>query len=406
MATQTAPATTHPRKTPNAQQSPAGQQPVGAQQPDAQQQMEARNKQVVRAGLVGIVANVLLSSAKLLIGLVANSLAIILDGVNNLADAGASIITIVGVKLGARRADREHPMGYGRVEYLSALAVAVIVLATGIVSFRDSIEKILHPVISDYSWVAVVVIVIAIAVKLWLGIWTKKQGKETDSDALVASGVDSYFDAVVSATTLLAIATAVFWHVSIDGWVSAFISLVVAKAGWDMMSDVVNEILGERIDPRLAKELKTEIAAFPGVLGVHDLYLDAYGPNEMIGSVHLALEADTTAAQIDMLSRQITAQVYREHHILLTCGVYGIVSKDPEYQQLFKSVRDQVATYPGATSMHAFFVDPDTGEVRFDVVRSFDVKDPGPWRDELEKELAEKHPGHTFKIAIDVDYAS
>lgn len=163
-----------------------------------EQKIQHRNQVITRTGTVGIIANVGLALAKAVIGLIANSLPIVLDAVNSATDALSSIVTIIGVKLAGKPADKEHPMGYGRVEYLSALLVATAVFATGIITMRDSILKVIHPELAHYDLVAVIVIVLSIAMKIWLGLYTRKRGKETQSEALDASGIDALFDAVVT----------------------------------------------------------------------------------------------------------------------------------------------------------------------------------------------------------------
>lgn len=380
--------------------------PSGEKVPYAPTDERDRNAAVVRCGTVGIVSNVALAAAKAAIGFASNSLAIVLDAVNSLTDAVSSVVTIVGVKLAARPADKEHPMGYGRVEYLSALLVAAAVFATGIITLRDSILKILHPTLSTYDWVAVVVIVLSIAVKVWLGLYTRGKARETHSDALDASGVDALFDALVTGATLVGIAVTMLWHITIDGWISALISLVVAKSGWDMLRSIVSEILGERIDPKLARGLRDEIASFPPVIGAHDLFLDSFGPNETIGSVHLEVPANMTAMEIDTLSRKISDRVYREHNIILTCGVYGADPEDPEWRRFNESIRSTVMADKGVLSMHGLFVDHDTNHVTFDVVRDFSVTDVDAFKRGIVDELRRLHPDYDYTVHVDVDYAA
>ncbi len=392
-------------KTGRAPASGASRGLSGESIPDAPADERDRNAVVVRCGAVGIVANVALAVAKAAIGFASNSLAIVLDAVNSLTDAVSSVVTIVGVKLAARPADREHPMGYGRVEYLSALLVAAAVFATGVITLRDSVLKILHPTLSTYDWVAVVVIVLSIAVKVWLGLYTRGKARETRSDALDASGVDALFDALVTGATLVGIAVTMLWHVTIDGWVSALISLVVAKSGWDMLRSIVSEILGERIDPKLARGLRAEIASFPPVIGAHDLFLDSFGPNEMIGSVHLEVPANMTAMEIDTLSRKISDRVYREHNIILTCGVYGADPEDPEWKKFNDSIRAEVMAHEGVLSMHGLYVDHDHNRVVFDVVRDFSVTDVEAFKGRIVDDLEKRHPDYTFTVHVDVDYA-
>lgn len=366
---------------------------------------DQRNDLIVKTGAIGIAANVVLSAAKAAIGFASGSLAVVLDAVNSLTDAVSSVVTIAGVRLAAKSADKTHPMGYGRVEYLSALVVATAVFATGIVTLRDSVLKIMDPTLATFNWVAVVVIVLSIAVKVVLGYYTKAKGKETRSEALVASGVDALFDALVTGATLVGMAVTMIWHVTIDGWVSALISLVVLKSGWDMLRDITSEILGERIDPELSHTLREEIEAFPDVIGAHDLFLDSYGPSTIIGFIHLEVPANMNAMEIDKLSRKITHMVYRKHHIVLTCGIYGADPDDPDWQAFNEAVHRTVEAHDGVVSTHGLFIDREHGHVGLDVVRDFSVKDVDAFKQSIVDDLKAIDPSYEYHVTIDVDYS-
>ena len=215
-----------------------------------------RSQKIIRTSIIGIVANVLLAAFKAVVGILANSVAIIMDAVNNLSDALSSVITIVGTKLSERPADREHPFGFGRVEYFSAIIIAVIVLSAGITSLIESVKKIFEPTEPEYTNVTLVVIAVAIVVKLILGMFVKKQGEQLNSDALIASGSDALFDAVITLATLISAGIMLLWQVSLDGIPGALISVVIIKAGFDMLASPVNELLGARISPDLLKAIK------------------------------------------------------------------------------------------------------------------------------------------------------
>ena len=215
-----------------------------------------RSQKIIRTSIIGIVANVLLAAFKAIVGVLANSVAIIMDAVNNLSDALSSVITIVGTKLSERPADREHPFGFGRVEYFSAIIIAVIVLSAGITSLIESVKKIFEPTEPEYTTVTLTVIVVAIVVKLILGLFVKKQGEQLNSDALIASGSDALFDAVITLATLISAGIMLLWQVSLDGILGALISVVIIKAGFEMLASPVNELLGARISPDQLKAIK------------------------------------------------------------------------------------------------------------------------------------------------------
>ena len=207
-----------------------------------------REKAIVKTSIIGVVTNVLLAVFKAIVGMVSHSIAVTLDAVNNLSDALSSVITIVGAKLGAKKPNKKHPLGYGRIEYLSSMLVAAIVLYAGITSLVESVKKIISPETPDYSTVSLIIIAVAIVVKLVLGQYVKKQGKKHNSGALVASGSDALFDAVLSASVLASAAVYLIWHISLEAYVGVIIAVIIIKAGVEMMIETLNDILGKRSD--------------------------------------------------------------------------------------------------------------------------------------------------------------
>ncbi|MBR6884729.1 MAG: cation transporter, partial [Prevotella sp.] len=214
-----------------------------------------RSKEIIRTSWIGIVANVLLAGFKAAVGVLSSSVAIVMDAVNNLSDALSSVITIIGTKLSQRPADRKHPFGFGRIEYFSAIIIAVIVLSAGITSLIESVKKIFDPTEPSYSTTTLVVIVVAIVVKLVLGQYVKRKGQQLKSDALIASGSDALFDAIITLATLVSAGIMLLWGVSLDGILGALISLVIIKAGIEMLASPVNELLGVSIPAELTSEI-------------------------------------------------------------------------------------------------------------------------------------------------------
>ena len=218
---------------------------------------DSRNRIIVRTSVIGILANVLLAAAKAVIGFAANSIAVILDAVNNLSDALSSVVTILGAKLAGRAPDKDHPLGYGRVEYLSAMIVAGLVLYAGITSAVESVKKIIAPETPDYSTTALAVIAVAVLVKVVLGRYVKAQGEKANSGALIASGADASFDAVLSLSVLVSALIFVFTGVSLEAYVGVVISGFIIKAGVDMMKETLDDILGVRMDKALSRQIKS-----------------------------------------------------------------------------------------------------------------------------------------------------
>ena len=364
-----------------------------------------RSKQIIRTSVVGIVANVLLAGFKALVGLLAHSVAIVLDAVNNLSDALSSVITIIGTKLSVKPADRKHPFGYGRVEYFTAIIIAVIVLTTGVTSLIESIKKIIHPTQPDYTTVTLVVIIVAILAKLALGWYVRRQGKKLDSDALVASGSDALFDAVITLATLVSAGIMLIWNVSIDGYLGALISLVIIKAGVEMLASPINQLLGARASEELVHQIKNEIMEMDGVQGVFDIILHGYGPNLSIGSLHIGIPDTMNARQIHRLTRQIGEEMMAKHGIVMTVGVYANATGNDKAAELQSAVVKALAGLENVRQVHGFYYDEDRNDLSFDVVPDLSVTDDQAFTQDLLNLLKEVLPDQPVSILIDHNYS-
>ena len=232
-----------------------------------------RGKQIVRVSVVGILVNLVLVAFKMLVGLITHSIAIILDAVNNLSDALSSVITIIGTKLAGKAPDKKHPYGYGRVEHITSITIAVIILITGLTSLKESADSILHPEAASYSLWPLLIIVVAVLVKFFLGRYVKAAGTKYSSESLIASGKEGIFDAAISLSTLVAAGVSLLWQVSIEGYLGAAISILILRAGVETLLGSLHGIIGARVDSTVSRELKAYIREFPPVLGAYDLVL-------------------------------------------------------------------------------------------------------------------------------------
>ena len=362
-----------------------------------------RDRIIVRTSIIGILTNVLLAGFKAAVGLLSNSIAVILDAVNNLSDALSSVITIVGTKLAGRLPDKKHPLGYGRIEYLSALIVSAIVLYAGITSFIESVKKIIHPEKAEYTVVSLVIIAVAVVVKLILGSFVKAQGKAANSGALVASGSDAMFDAILSASVLASAVIFMLTGISLEAYVGVAISVVIIKAGIEMMTETLDDILGQRADAETTIAIKRILNEEPEVRGAYDLVLNNYGPDKNIGSVHLELPDTMTVEQVDELTRRVQAKVLNETGVILTgVGVYSYNTKNDEAAKIRNTIQKLVLSHDWALQFHGFYVDIKKKSLRFDVVMSFEI-DPKDGLDTLYKEVQEAYPDYDIYIAPDVD---
>ncbi len=365
--------------------------------------LENRNKVIVRTSMIGIGANLLLVVFKAVVGLLSNSIAVILDAVNNLSDALSSVITIIGAKLAERKPDKKHPLGHGRTEYISAFIVSAIVLYAGLTSLIESIKKIFQPETPDYSVTSLIIIGAAIIVKLLLGQFVKRQGKKVNSGSLVASGSDALFDAILSSSVLLCAILFMFTGLSLEAYVGAFISVMIIKSGIEMMSDTISDILGRRADTEVTAKIREILTASPEVRGAFDLILYNYGPNRNYGTVHLELRDTMTVAEVDTLSRALQEKVYCETGVILTgVGVYSYNTGSDEAAQIRNRILEKVMAHEWALQLHGFYADLENKELRFDVVLSFEV-DHAEALQTLYTEIGEMYPGYMLHITADVD---
>ena len=362
-----------------------------------------REKIIVQTSVIGILTNTLLVVFKMIVGIVSNSIAVILDAVNNLYDALSSVITIVGAKLAGKAPDRKHPLGYGRIEYLTSMIVAAIVLYAGITSLVESIKKIIHPGKAEYSIVTIIIIAVAVIVKLILGTFVKGRGKKVNSGALVASGSDALFDAVISASVLISALIYMFFHISLEAFVGIAISAFIIKAGMEMLIETLDDILGKCADKDLVLKVKKLINEEEVVRGAYDLIINNYGPNKNIASVHVELPDTMTVEEVDILTRRLEEKVYKESAVILTgVGVYSYNTRNDKAAEIRNNVQKIVTSHDYVLQMHGFYLDMENKRMRFDVVLTFAVS----FKEAVEtirKEVKEAYPEYEAIISTDAD---
>ncbi len=364
-----------------------------------------RTKEIVKVSYRGIAVNALLVIFKAIVGFAAGSISIILDAVNNLSDVLSSVITIVGTKLAGRGPDREHPYGHGRIEYITSLVIALIVLIAGVTSLREAAGKIMKPSAPEFTVVSVIIIAAGVLVKFFLGRYFSAMGKKLDSGSLSASGKDASFDAVISTATLVSAVIMMTVGLNIEGWLGAVISLFIIRAGIEIITETLDNIIGVRTDKELSTGIKNKINSFPQVHGSHDLILHSYGPSETLGSVHIEVDDTLTAAEIDELSRCITAEVYRDFSVYLTIGIYATNTSDELSSRMRQRLTELVKSDDMIIEMHGFYVDREKSAVTFDVIYSYDEKDPKGAVERLKAQLEKDFPEYSFFPNLDRDFS-
>ncbi|MBQ6653977.1 MAG: cation transporter [Erysipelotrichaceae bacterium] len=369
-------------------------------------EQNGRDKVIVRTSIIGILANIFLAVFKAIVGLTANSIAIVMDAVNNLSDAASSVITIVGTKLAGKEADRKHPFGYGRIEYLSAMVIAFLVLYAGITALVESVKKIIHPDTPDYSTLTLIIVVVAVIVKILLGRYVKHVGEKVNSDSLINSGEDATLDSVISASTLAAAGIYLIFNVSLEAWLGALIALVIIRSGVGMLRETLSKILGERAEPQLVLDIKKTIRSFPEISGAYDLVLHNYGPDSYNGSVHIEVPDTLSADELDRLTRKVTNTVLEKHNVILTgIGVYAFNTKDPQAAAARQKIAKIVTADPYVLQMHGFFMDREEKILRFDIIVSFDAPDRRQVYREACEKVQKEYPDYTLQVAMDMDFS-
>ena len=363
-----------------------------------------REKVVIRTSIISILSNIVLAGFKAFVGLLANSIAIISDAINNLSDALSSIITIVGTKLAGKKPDKEHPYGHGRIEYMTSLVVSAIVLYAGIAALIESVKKIINPGKVDYSTITLVILIVAIVVKFVLGIYVKKKGKEFNSDSLVASGSDAFNDAILSISVLASAIIYMLFDISIEAYVGVLVSVFIIKAGIDLIKESVDNILGVRIESSLARGIKKEVLKEEEVRGAYDLVLHNYGPDTYLGSIHIEVADTLTVADVDRISRSISKNIMKKYGVILhTIGVYSVNTKDKKVMKVQKDIHDIVFSHKGILQMHGFYIDEDEKSISFDIIIDFDIDNREEVYAQIYDEVQEKYKDYKISITLDVD---
>ena len=366
--------------------------------------MQDRSKKIVQTSLVGIFANLGLVVIKAIVGIVAMSVAIVMDGINNLSDALSSVITIVGTKLAQKKPDEKHPYGHGRVEYLTSLIISVIILIAGSAAIVESVIAIIDNNLPQFEIWSVILIAIAILVKIAISFFFRHRGKKLNSEALKGSGIDALFDAFLSLGTLIAIIVALVWSVNIEGYIGIIIGLFMIKSGIDVLRNSLSSIIGERMSKETSEAIKKLVISNPEVKGAYDLIVNNYGPDKGIGSIHIEVDDNLTAKEIHPLTRKIANQVFEQFGIIMTIGIYASNSSNEEVIKIRDTVRKEVLSHPTIKQMHGFYVDHEDKSITFDVIVDFKDKDSARLIKEIHDNLVEKLPGYRFYIVEDKDF--
>ena len=284
---------------------------------------DVRTAYGILSSVVGIFCNVLLFGVKMTIGTLMRSMAVMADAFNNLSDAASSVIGFVGVKMANKPADKDHPFGHGRMEYIAALIVSFLVIEVGITFFKSSIEKIRNPEELAFSWISFIILALSVGVKLWLSVFNRVLGRRIDSKVMLATAADSMGDVITTTATLVSIIVCRFSGVNIDGVVGLIVSIVVIMYGISIARDTLEPLIGKGVDPKLYGEIKELVESYDGIVGTHDLIVHNYGPGRSMASIHAEVPRDvdieTSHEIIDRAEREVSKKL----------GLFLVIHMDP-----------------------------------------------------------------------------
>jgi len=357
-------------------------------------------------GIVGITANLILFLIKLIAGLLSSSIAVIADGFNNLSDAGSSVVTLVGFRLASTPPDKEHPFGHGRMEYITTMVIAIMILFAGIELVRTSLDKIINPTASEFGWVTIIILVVAIAIKLWLALFYRKIADEIDSEALVASSVDSRNDVICTTLVLVSALIGWFTSINIDGYVGVGVAVFVMWSGVSILRDTVSPLLGQAPSPQLVKDIKDTVLAYQGIIGLHDLIVHNYGPGKCIVSLHAEVSSEDELMHSHDLIDRIEREITEKYNAAVCIHLDPVDIKDERVNALRTFVDDILEGINPSLSLHDFrvvFGETHTNLI-FDLVVPFKYKNTRDLREKVEQLVQESNPQLFTVITIEHSY--
>lgn len=353
---------------------------------------------------LNIVVNLLVALTKVAIGAMASSIAIVSEGVNNATDALTSVLTLVGTKLAAKHPDEKHPFGYGRLEYLTGLVVSVLILVTGAEMLKGAAERIFHPEELSISYLSLGIVAVTAIIKLFMGTYTIKMGKKADSAALEGVGLEGRGDSFVSVITIASSLIFLLFHFSLDAYVGVFTSLLILKAGLDVLLETVSDLLGRPGEKELAENLYKEIRKTPGVLNAADMMLHNYGPDAYSGSVNIEIDHDKTVGEVYEIIHSLQLRIMTEYKVVMVFGIYAVDNGKEETKELRKYIASFVRSQVHVKNYHALYMDPNSDRLYCDLVVDYTLTDWDALRQEFTKYIAQRYPDKELTLTVETEF--
>ncbi len=368
------------------------------------QDPNSREGVILTTSGLGVIVNVLCSVLKIVIGLAVSSIAVVSEGLNNATDAASSLLTIVGTKLAGKHPTEKHPFGYGRVEYLTSLIIAGLILYTGIESFTGAVDGILHPYEMELSFVITGIIAVSAVIKLFLGTYMIREGKRIDSGSLVAVGKECRADCIVSVMTIVATLVYLLFDLSLDAYAAVVTSLFIIKTGAEVLKDTVSELLGKPGDKALAQELYRVIREEPMVLNAADMMLHNYGPDAYSGSVNIEIDCGRTVEEVYSNIHALQLRIMHEYQVTMVFGIYAVNNDRETLKELREYIARFVREQEHVRSFHALYIDPKNNDIYCDLVVDYSLRDWDALEEEFRTYMHERYPQNRVEVVIETEY--
>ena len=359
---------------------------------------------IVTTSGMGILVNLLIAVTKIVVGLISSSIAIISEGANNAGDALSSVMALIGAKLAKKHPDEKHPFGYGRIEYLCGLVIAVVILVTGIELLIGSAKRIVHPETLHISYIALVLVALSAAVKFFLGNYTVRMGRKVGSTALEAVGTDCKTDCFASIITIVSALIFLVFKWNVDAYAGVITSLLLIKAGVEALRETLSEILGRPGDKELAAKLYKEIRSTDGILAAVDMMLHNYGPEAWSGSVNVEIDHKKTVGEIYQFLHELQLRIMHEYHVTMVFGVYAVDYDGEFMKELRKTIAGFIRKQEHVKSFHAVYIDQRSDKIYCDFIVDYELKDWEELKKEFEQYMAEKYTGKEVVLTIETEY--
>jgi len=368
------------------------------------QDVNDRKGAIVVTSVLGIAANIMIAISKIIIGTIANSVAILSEGANNATDALTSVMALVGAKLAGKHPTKKHPFGYGRIEYLSALVISMVILVTGLSFLKDSIQTILNPVELEVSYLSLGIVAVTAVIKFMLGTFTVNTGKRVDSNSLIGVGSECRADSFASVITILSALAFLIFGLNIDGYAGVIISALIIKAGAENLGETISDLLGESGNKELALKVYKDIRACDIVVNAADMKLHNYGPDRYSGTCNVEIDHKIKIEEVYLHLHELQLDIMHKYNIVMVFGIYAVDYTSKDAVKMRKQIVDFIKTHEHVLSYHALYVNKKESKLYCDLTVDYDLKDWDKLEEEFVKYMKGLYPKYDIELVVETDF--